>query len=94
LEGHDVRAVYTAHSALESLPTFRPDIVLLDIGLPDMNGYQLAQKIRSAGGSALLVAVTGYGRPEDLQRARDSGFDAHLVKPIDLEGLVAVIAEK
>jgi signal transduction histidine kinase/ActR/RegA family two-component response regulator len=91
LDGHEVSVVHTANSALERFPTFRPDVVLLDIGLPDMNGYQVAQRIRTAGDAVRIVALTGYGQAEDLQRARDSGFDAHLVKPVDFEVLGKVI---
>ena len=91
LDGHEVCVVHTAHSALERFPTFRPDVVLLDIGLPDMNGYQVAQRIRKAGGAMRIVALTGYGQAEDLQRARDSGFDAHLVKPVDFDVLGKVV---
>jgi two-component system, sensor histidine kinase len=91
LDGNDVSAVHSASAALEMFSTFRPEVVLLDIGLPDMNGYQVAQCMRAAGRAVRIVALTGYGRAEDLQRADDSGFDAHLVKPVDLSLLVRVI---
>jgi signal transduction histidine kinase/CheY-like chemotaxis protein len=92
LDGHEVHVVNTARAALENFLTYHPDVVLLDIGLPDMNGYQVAQRIRSAGAAVRIIALTGYGQSEDLQRARDSGFDAHLVKPVDFDVLGAVIA--
>jgi two-component system, sensor histidine kinase len=88
LDGHEVCVVHSANAALDSFQTFRPEVVLLDIGLPDMNGYQVAQRIRSSAGAVRIVALTGYGQTEDLQRARDAGFDAHLVKPVDF-GLLA-----
>jgi len=91
LDGHEVCVVYTANAALERFPSFRPEVVLLDIGLPDMNGYQVARQMRRAGSAARIVALTGYGQAEDIQRARQSGFDAHLVKPVDFDVLFRVI---
>jgi CheY-like chemotaxis protein len=67
---------------------FEPDVAVLDIGLPGMDGYALARALRSGGlGQATLVAVTGYGRDDDLRRSRAGGFDHHLVKPVDLTTL-------
>ncbi|HEY3783729.1 MAG TPA: response regulator [Steroidobacteraceae bacterium] len=85
LEGHETDFVYSAADALMHAASFRPDVVLLDIGLPGMNGYQVAQQMRELPGlkHVRLVAVTGYGRSEDRLRAREAGFDAHLVKPVD-----------
>jgi len=91
LEGHEVCVVHSANAALESFQVFRPEVVLLDIGLPDMNGYQVAQRIRGCASAVRIIALTGYGQTEDLQRARDSGFDAHLVKPVDFDLLVKVL---
>jgi signal transduction histidine kinase/ActR/RegA family two-component response regulator len=91
LDGHEVCVVYTATAAFEKFADFGPDVVLLDIGLPDMNGYQVAQRIRSTGGGVRIIALTGYGQLEDLQRAKESGFDAHLVKPVDSDLLAKVI---
>jgi len=72
-----------------------PDVVLIDIGLPDMDGYEVARRLRSAlnGRRIGLVALTGFGQPEDQRRAFDAGFDAHLVKPVSAERLKQVIAE-
>ena len=86
LDGHTTESVYSASSALERVGPFGPDIVLLDIGLPEMDGYEVARRIRARPGLATprLVALTGYGQSEDLRRARDAGFDDHLVKPVDL----------
>jgi CheY-like chemotaxis protein len=86
LNGHETDSVYSAADALRRVTAFRPDTVLLDIGLPGMDGYEVAQHIRELPGlrGIRLVAVTGYGRLEDRQRAREAGFDDHLVKPVDL----------
>jgi PAS domain S-box-containing protein len=93
LEGHEVRTVYAAHDALEAVRSFRPQVVLLDIGLPDMDGYEVARQLRSQQviEGMRLVAVTGYGQQSDRMRAREAGFDQHLVKPVDSEALHAVL---
>jgi CheY-like chemotaxis protein len=72
---------------------FRPEIVLLDIGLPGMDGYQVGQAIRrsTAGSDMLLVALTGYGQEEDRRRSRDAGFDEHLVKPPSLQNIEMIL---
>ena len=70
----------------------RPDLALIDIGLPEFDGYEVARKVRGAlGGTILLVALTGYGQPDDRRQALDAGFDAHLVKPVEPEALLGVI---
>jgi signal transduction histidine kinase/CheY-like chemotaxis protein len=76
-------------AALEILETFQPDAVLLDIGMPEMDGYEVARRIRAAPdrGRVLLIALTGWGQEDDLQRSRTAGFDHHLVKPPDVERL-------
>lgn len=86
--GHVAEPVYGAAEALERASAIDPEIVLLDIGLPGMDGYEVARLLRSRGSSARLVALTGYGQPEDLRRAQDAGFDTHLVKPVDLKRLL------
>jgi CheY-like chemotaxis protein len=91
LDGHEVAGAYSAKEALESVNLFKPDAVLLDIGLPDMDGYQVAHRIRGIGPSVRIIALTGYGQAEDVQRARDAGFDAHMVKPVDLNALERAI---
>jgi PAS domain S-box-containing protein len=85
LMGHTVRTADDGRSALEALAEFAPNVALIDIGLPDMSGYEVAQRIRARleYRHTTLVAQTGWGREEDLQRAREAGFDHHLVKPID-----------
>jgi two-component system, chemotaxis family, CheB/CheR fusion protein len=84
LSGHHVQTAYTGQRALELAETFRPHVLLLDIGLPDFDGYQLAKKIRTSswGRGTVLVAVTGWGQEQDRRRAFEAGFDHHLTKPI------------
>ena len=93
LEGHDARAVYFSAEAIEQASTFKPDIVLLDIGLPGMNGYEVARRFRSMPEltGVRLIALTGYGKSEDQQRTKAAGFDDHLVKPVDAETLRAAL---
>jgi signal transduction histidine kinase/CheY-like chemotaxis protein len=93
--GHSVSTVYTAESALALADTEVPDVFLLDIGLPDMNGYELAGhlRMRPSLANSVLVAVTGYGQPEDRQRTTAAGFAHHLVKPADLVRLWALLAD-
>ena len=92
LEGHQAEAVYSAQGALDAVASFSPDIVLLDIGLPDMDGYEVAKRIRAGGRSVRLVALTGYGQAKDIQRTHSAGFDAHLIKPVDFVALERTIA--
>jgi PAS domain S-box-containing protein len=94
LDGHAVRTAYSAKQSLEELARFAPDVVLLDIGLPEMDGYEVARRIRDQYGreGVRLVAVTGYGQQEDRQRAHDAGFDAHLVKPVEMRLLTQALA--
>ena len=88
----------TAHDGLEALAVgaaFRPDVVLLDIGMPRLNGYDTARRIRQGpwGRSAVLVALTGWGQDEDRRRSLEAGFDHHLVKPVDLSALQELLAQ-
>jgi PAS domain S-box-containing protein len=94
LWGHAVRVAADGEQALELFPALQPDVVLLDIGLPGMDGYQTAGELRRLAGGApvTIVAVTGYGRDEDRQLAAEAGFDLHLVKPLDLERLQDLLA--
>jgi signal transduction histidine kinase/ActR/RegA family two-component response regulator len=90
--GHDVRVAHDGVEALEEAARHAPEIVLLDIGLPRMDGLEVARRMREDGGrSAELVAVTGYGHDEDRRRSEEAGFDHHLVKPIDLGVLEALL---
>jgi PAS domain S-box-containing protein len=91
LEGHHVRAVYSAMDALEQVSVFAPEIVLLDIGLPGMNGYDVARKINAMPHPPRLIAVSGYAQREDKERSAAAGFSAHLVKPVDIKALRSVL---
>ena len=92
--GHEVQTVHDGMAALESSKSFRPDLVILDIGMPKVNGYDVARQIRSRGDSHVtLVAITGWGQEEDKRRARESGFDQHLTKPVDVAALERILAE-
>jgi CheY-like chemotaxis protein len=92
--GHEAWAAYDAARGIEEADNLRPDVVLLDIGLPEMNGHEVARHIRSQpwGQGLVLIALTGWGQPEDKRRALEAGFDLHVTKPIspnDLERLLA-----
>ena len=88
VEGHDVQIAHDGPEGIELIERSHPDLALIDIGLPGLNGYQVARQVRSDMGQEVrLVALTGYGQPEDTRRALDAGFDLHLKKPIDLQAL-------
>jgi PAS domain S-box-containing protein len=87
IDGHQVKAVYTAEAGLEEVDLFKPDLILLDIGLPRISGYEVVQRIKAAHPLISVVALSGYGSSDDKQRARGAGFDAHLVKPVDFDVL-------
>ncbi|MCA1560070.1 MAG: response regulator [Acidobacteria bacterium] len=92
--GYDVRTAHDGPAALRTAEMFNPDVAILDIGLPVMDGYELAERLRSAaaGRSMKLVAVTGYGQAADRRRARLAGFHAHLIKPVRLDELLQVLS--
>jgi CheY-like chemotaxis protein len=94
LWGHEVRIAYNGPDALSVAAEFRPDAALLDIGLPGMNGYEVASRLRELPGwrEVMLVAVTGYGQDEDLRRSREAGFDHHLTKPVEPATLQDLLA--
>jgi CheY-like chemotaxis protein len=82
-EGHRVEAAEGGDAGVDLARSGRPDVVLVDIGLPDLDGYEVGRQIRAIlGPSVRLIALTGYGQAEDRQRSRAAGFDAHLVKPV------------
>jgi PAS domain S-box-containing protein len=85
LMGHTVSTAFDGEQAITTVQAKRPEVVLLDIGLPGQNGYEIARKIRETAGGReiLLVAITGWGQEEDKRRAREAGFDLHLTKPVD-----------
>jgi two-component system CheB/CheR fusion protein len=95
LAGQDVRVVYDGPSALALAATFRPEVAFLDVGMPGMDGHELARRLRREPGleRAVLVALTGWGQEEDRRRTRDAGFDHHLVKPASTAALQQVLAE-
>ena len=92
-QGHQVRAAHDGLAALKLGQSFRPEVVLLDIGLPGLDGYEVARRLRALPElqGALLIALTGYGQPEARRRALDAGFDVHLVKPVDPETLTELM---
>ena len=96
LDGHEVQVTHDGGGALEAVRWFHPEVVLLDIGLPGMDGYEVARRLRQdaelAAGISLLVAVTGYAEDEARRRSREAGFDHHLVKPVDPDGVLALLA--
>jgi CheY-like chemotaxis protein len=95
LMGHDVRTAHDGPSTLEMMRAFQPDIAFLDIGLPGMNGYELAKHVRQlpGGDSVSLVALTGWGQEEDRRRSHEEGFDHHLTKPADPAALEPLLAQ-
>jgi CheY-like chemotaxis protein len=95
LLGHEVAVAHEGARAVELGRVFRPEVVFLDLGLPDMSGYEVAQRLRAAPADSemRLVAVTGWGQVEDRQRTRAAGFDHHLTKPTTLDELSAVFAQ-
>ena len=96
LLGHEVRTVHDGPAALSTVGHWRPDVVLLDIGLPGMSGYEVARQMRSDPRlrGVLLIAVTGWGTQEDQRRSARAGFDQHLTKPIEVSALESVLASR
>jgi signal transduction histidine kinase/ActR/RegA family two-component response regulator len=93
-QGHKTLAVYSAADGLRRLAAFTPDVAVLDIGLPDMNGYELARHLRTRSSSMVLIALTGYGTSEDRRQSEEAGFDCHLTKPVAIAELEEVIESK
>jgi PAS domain S-box-containing protein len=93
-EGHETHTAHDGAEAIKAAERLRPDVVLLDIGLPIMNGYEACRRIRNEpwGKDLLLVALTGWGQEEDRERSRNAGFDMHMVKPVDHDQLVSLLA--
>lgn len=92
--GHEVRVAYDGSSALELCREFHPQAALLDIGLPQIDGYELARRLRNEHQRRLLlIALTGYGRDDDRRLSEDAGFDHHLVKPVDFPTVEALLTD-
>jgi len=94
--GHEIEVAFDGSSAIERVLSWHPEVALIDIGLPDIDGYELVTRLRAMNLAArpMLVALTGYGQPEDRRRALAAGFDIHLTKPVDLEELIRIIDGK
>src|SRR5690242_20483119 len=93
LDGHVVEAAAEGMQALEIARAKDPDVALVDIGLPGIDGYEVARRMRATGARRpLLIALTGYGQPEDRRRATEAGFDSMLVKPVDPSALTDLLA--
>ena len=92
--GNEVRAVHDGRRAVEEAESFRPDVALLDIGMPALDGYEAARLIRAQpwGRRMVLIALTGRGLEEDVQKAHEAGFDRHLLKPVDIGPLQEALA--
>lgn len=95
LEGHQVREAHEGLDAIESARSFRPQMVMLDIGLPGMDGFEVAERLRRCpeARDAVFIAITGYAEPQILRRSREAGFRKHLVKPVETQDLLDVLAE-
>ena len=92
-EGHDLEVAHDGATALALVTSSRPEFVILDIGMPEMDGYEVARRLRQdpAMASVRLIALTGYGQEADTLRSHESGFDSHLVKPVSIEALRRVL---
>jgi signal transduction histidine kinase/CheY-like chemotaxis protein len=95
LNGHLVESAHDGRHAIDVAERFRPDVILLDLGMPGMNGYEVCREIRQQpwGGDILLIAQTGWGQDQDRQRTRDAGFDGHLTKPLDHDRLEEILTD-
>jgi CheY-like chemotaxis protein len=95
LLGNDTRTAHDGVEAVAAAAEYRPDVVLLDIGLPGLNGYEACRRIRRlpGGGGVVLIAQTGWGQEEDIRLSREAGFDRHLVKPVDPHDLMQLLAD-
>ena len=90
--GYDVHTAADGPTGLDAALALEPDAAVVDVSLPGLDGYEVARRLRAAGGrQPLLIALTGHASPEDEARARAAGFDAHMVKPVDVDRLVALL---
>lgn len=95
ITGNETHTAHDGFEAVEAAATFRPEIVLLDIGLPKLNGYEACRCIREQpwGKNIAMVALTGWGQAEDREKSKNAGFDGHMVKPVDFVALTKLLAE-
>lgn len=95
LSGHEAHVALTGRAGIQAALALRPDVVLCDLGLPEMDGYQVATALRQEPSMSrtCLIAISGYGRAEDQRRCREAGFDSHLVKPVEFEALIQLLGE-
>jgi CheY-like chemotaxis protein len=93
--GHEVQTANDGHNALDAVPKFKPDVVFLDIGLPQLDGYEVARRLRALpdGRGLRLVALTGWGHAEARRNSREAGFDDHLVKPVAAKTLRELLGQ-
>ena len=93
--GNDVRTAHDGLEAIEQAQDYQPDVLLLDLGMPKLNGYDVCRRIREQawGAKLQIIALTGWGQAEDRQRTKDAGFDHHLVKPVDVTRLRELLDE-
>jgi len=91
--GHQTRTEYDGAAAIAAADAFRPDLILLDIGLPGMSGHEVAREIRQTpwGGTTTIIAVSGWGEESDRKQSREAGFDHHVTKPLDYEGVQRIL---
>jgi CheY-like chemotaxis protein len=94
--GHEVRTARDGREAVEAAAAFRPELILMDIGMPNLNGYDACRRIRELpwAKNLLIVALTGWGQDDDRRRSQEAGFDSHLVKPVDPAALELLLAER
>jgi CheY-like chemotaxis protein len=95
MDGYGTVVAYGGLQALDSIRRNRPDAAILDIGMPDLNGYEVARRIREEewGRNLFLLAITGWGHPDDVARAKAAGFNEHLTKPVDADNVVRLLAK-
>jgi len=92
--GHDVEVVFDGRKGIETARTYRPRVVLLDIGLPNLDGYHVARTLRQEGfNDTMIIALSGYGQEEDLKRSREAGMDHHLTNPVDVRTISQLISQ-
>jgi DNA-binding response OmpR family regulator len=94
MQGNDVHIAHDGLEAVGAAAAFKPHVVLMDIGLPKLNGYEAARRIREqhTGEEMVLIALTGWGQEEDRRKSKEAGFDQHLTKPVDFNALQALLA--